>query len=212
MKNIVSLCRNIPNETVLEIGSGDGAILERLSELEFNSELFSLEIAESAVNVIQKKNIKSLLECSTYDGYNIPYEDNRFDLVLMSHVLEHVEHPRQLLYEAARVATHVFIEVPLELNSRLGHDFVFDKTGHINFYTKKSIRLLIQSCGYEIISQVITNSSVDVYRYLRGAKGYPVFAIKDISLRLFPNWATSRWTYNSALLCRPSDSARYQIE
>ena len=211
VKNIIELCSSVPHRTVLEIGSGDGAILEGMSELGFGAELYALEISGSAVQTIQEREIESLLECSTYDGYNIPYEDGRFDLAVMSHVLEHVEYPRQLLYEAARVATHIFIEVPLELNSRLSDDFVFDRTGHINFYTKKSIRHLVQSCGYEVISQVVANSSVDLYRYLRGVKGIPVFVIKDTALRLFPNWATNRWTYHSALLCRLSSLARYQV-
>ena len=211
VKNIIELCSSVPHQTVLEIGSGDGAILERMSELRFGRELYSLEVAESAVRKIQERQIESLLECSIYDGYNIPYEDGRFDLAVMSHVLEHVEYPRQLLYEAARVATCIFIEVPLELNSRLSEDFVFDRTGHINFYTRKSIRRLVQSCGYDVVSQVVTNSSADVYRYLRGVRGIPVFVVKDAALRVFPGWATNRWTYHSALLCRPSSLARYQL-
>lgn len=201
--NIVNLCRDIPHETILEIGSGDGAILERLSELGFGSALYGLEIAAAAVRLTKRRNIARLSECRVYDGYNIPYEDGRFDVVLMSHVLEHVEHPRQLLLEAARVAKFVFVEVPLELNSRLSEDFVFGPTGHLNFFTRKSIRLLLQSSGYQVLRQVVTNPPLAVYLYQRGKLGGVAFAIKDIALRLFPHWATARWTYNSACLCLP---------
>ncbi len=99
VKNIIELCSSVPHQTVLEIGSGDGAVLEGMSEFGFGSELYSLEISGSAAQRIQERKIESLLECSMYDGYNVPYEDGRFDLAVMSHVLEHVEYPRQLLYD-----------------------------------------------------------------------------------------------------------------
>ena len=49
-----------------------------------------------------------------------------------------VEHPRTILEEAARVASHVFVEVPLEDHSRMRRDFVFDHVGHINFYSPRT--------------------------------------------------------------------------
>ena len=66
------------------------------------------------MEAIRAKNIPGLFDCKVFDGYTIPYDDNAFDLVVLSHVVEHVEHPRKLLYEAKRVARYVFIEVPLE--------------------------------------------------------------------------------------------------
>jgi 2-polyprenyl-3-methyl-5-hydroxy-6-metoxy-1,4-benzoquinol methylase len=38
-----------------------------------------------------------------YDGENIPFEDNRFDVVLCSEVIEHVKHPFNFLQEIHRV-------------------------------------------------------------------------------------------------------------
>jgi SAM-dependent methyltransferase len=44
-----------------------------------------------------------------YDGSVIPYEDERFDVVLLITVLHHTPAPEQLLREAARVAKRVII-------------------------------------------------------------------------------------------------------
>lgn len=49
--------------------------------------------------------------------------DGSFDLAIQSHVLEHVEYPRVVSHEAARVADYVFVEVPLELNRRTAEHF-----------------------------------------------------------------------------------------
>ena len=148
VKNIVDLCEHIPHNTILEIGSGEGSNLQRLSQISFGKRLYSLEISETGVEAIAKKNITGLVGNLIYDGYNVPYEDDTFDLAILSHVIEHVEYPRRLLYEAARVAQHVFIEVPLEENLRMPKNFILRKVGHINFYTFKNIRHLVQSCGF----------------------------------------------------------------
>src|SRR5215216_2667456 len=42
-------------------------------------------------------------EFVTYDGRRLPFEDASFELVYCKQVLEHVEHPRELLAEVARV-------------------------------------------------------------------------------------------------------------
>jgi len=43
-RNIVVLCGNYPHKTVLDIGSGEGSVLKRLSDLRFGESLYSLEM------------------------------------------------------------------------------------------------------------------------------------------------------------------------
>ena len=202
--NVTSLCDGIPHRTVLEIGCGDGVLLELLSEVvdDFAEELHAIEVAQSAVDLTRERGIESLRACTLFDGYTIPYDDARFDLAIMSHVIEHVEYPRRLLYEAARVARCVFVEVPLEHNARLPEDFIFTRTGHLNFYSRKTMRRLVQSCGYEVVAQVVTNPSAGVYRHNYGWNGLVKHFVKSTMLRVVPNLAMSLWTYHSALLYR----------
>ncbi len=205
VKNIVSLCGGIPHNTILEIGSGEGAILQELSDRRFSESLYSLEISKSAVETIKKRNINSLVECGLFDGYNIPYGDNKFDLAILSHVVEHLEHPRKMLYEATRVAKYVFVEVPLEDNLRLKPDYVFDGVGHINYYSLKTIRRLVQTSGMEIVSQKITNLSLDCFKYMFGNKGLLRYVSKELLLRSSPRLAARLWTYHFSILCSKKD-------
>lgn len=199
--NIVSLCGALPRSSILEIGAGEGSILKRLSELDFGEELYALEISPSGVKAIKNKGISRLAECKIFDGYHVPYDNNRFDIAILSHVVEHVEHPRQLLYEASRVAKYVFIEVPLEDTIRLPHDFVFDKVGHINFYSPKTIRRLVQSCNLRVLSQIATNPSKGTYTFQKGYKGLINYYIKQALLTVLPTVATELFTYHGALVC-----------
>lgn len=203
--NILSLCQHYPHQTILEIGAGEGAILQRLSDLEFGDALYALEISKTAIKTIHDRGISSLAECKIFDGYNIPYKDNYFDLAILSHVVEHLEHPRQMLYEASRVAKLVFVEVPLENNIRLKKDYVFDNVGHINFYSPKTIRRLVQTCDLTVLSQIVTNSSYKVYKYQSGRKSFLKYILKELTLRILPEVAPSLWTYHSALLCQKTN-------
>ena len=206
--HIHTLCKDLPIKSlnsVIEIGAGEGSILKRLSELYFAQELYAVEISPTGVTTIKNKNIPRLKECTLFDGYNIPYDDKMFDLAVLSHVVEHVEYPRKLLYEAKRIAKFVFIEVPLEDNIRLPRDFVFNKIGHINFYSPKTIRRLIQTCNLKILGQQITTSSKDGHIFQKGNKGLVNFYIKEYLLRVFPLLSTKIFTYNLSMICENSD-------
>lgn len=200
--NITALCSNLPRSSVLEIGAGEGSILKTLSELKFADRLYALEISSSGVETIKKKNIPELVEYKIFDGSHVPYEDKSFDIAIMSHVLEHAEFPRQLLYEASRVAEYIFVEVPLEDTVRLPRDFILDAVGHINFFSPKTLRQLVQSCNLEIIDQITTNIPKGAYIFQKGRKGLITFYVKEALIRIAPRIATEIYTYHGALVCR----------
>jgi len=179
--NIRMLCHAYPHTTVLEIGAGEGSVLQRLADSGFGQRHYALEISASGVERIRGRGIASLVECRQFDGYTAPYADAAFDLAILSHVVEHVEHPRLLINEA---------------------DFVWDSVGHINFYTAQTIRLLVQSCGHEVLEQRETHPARAQYRYRLGAKGAAVHLLKDLTLRTMPSVAQALWTYHSSLLVR----------
>src|SRR5215472_4515603 len=73
--DIVALCQDRRFDTVLEVGAGEGAVLQRLDEIGFAANLYGIEIAPSGVEVMQERKIRSLRESKLFDGYTIPYPD-----------------------------------------------------------------------------------------------------------------------------------------
>jgi ubiquinone/menaquinone biosynthesis C-methylase UbiE len=200
--NAVRLCEGIPHASILEVGAGEGAILGQLSEFDFGDHYTAIEVSESGLEAIRGRNLSKLGECQLFDGEHIPYADGQFDLAILSHVVEHVENPRKLLYEAKRVARHVFVEVPLEHSLLLPRDFVADDLGHINPYSLKTIRWLLQSCDLEVLDELVTNRSRETYTFHGDRLGSLKYWIKQSTLRAFPSLARSIWTYHCSLLCR----------
>ena len=157
---------------VVEIGAGNGAILEQLSRHGFARSYTALEISESAIAAIKDRRIGGFKDAVLFDGYSIPFDDGSFDLVILSHVIEHVEHPRLLLQEVSRIVRGdkgaVFVEVPTELTLRAGRNFRWTDTGHINIYSPLTIRHLLQSTRFDVLSERLTNSSYAVHRFTHG--------------------------------------------
>ena len=206
--NIIRLCQTYPHSNIIEIGCGDGAILERLDQLRFGEKLYGLEISQSGLEALHRREIMSLIEAKLFDGYAIPYPDSHFDLAVLSHVIEHVEYPRKLLYEASRVARYIFVEVPLEHTLRLSKDYDHNDVGHINFYTAKTIRRLVQTCGLDGVHQIVTDTSREMLEYQYGRKGTLRHLLRRVALRLGPALAQHLFVYHSALVCRgPGDES-----
>jgi ubiquinone/menaquinone biosynthesis C-methylase UbiE len=165
-QHIIEVCRGLTFTNVLEVGAGDGSILKYLSDQDFAPELNAVEISESGVGYIQSRGIKNLKSVQVFDGYKLPFGDDSFDLIILSHVLEHVEHERMLLREIKRVAKHYVIEVPRDykagVDSRIKHFLAY---GHINVYTPTSLRYLLRTEGFEIVSDLTSMIEPEVTRF-----------------------------------------------
>jgi ubiquinone/menaquinone biosynthesis C-methylase UbiE len=165
-QHIIEVSEGCTFKKVLEVGAGDGSILKLLADQDFAPEYHAVEISDSGVEHIKLRNIKDLKSVQLFDGYQLPFEDNSFDLIILSHVLEHVEHERILLREIKRVARHSIIEVPLDyktgVDKRIKHFLAY---GHINVYTPTSLRYLLRTEGFEVENDLTSMIEPEVTRF-----------------------------------------------
>jgi 2-polyprenyl-3-methyl-5-hydroxy-6-metoxy-1,4-benzoquinol methylase len=80
---------------VLEIGSGTGAQLDQIGLVA--ASVIGVDIEESNYHAVRDARIL------VYDGHVLPFEDDSFDLVFSSNVLEHIAHRVPFQAEIARV-------------------------------------------------------------------------------------------------------------
>lgn len=165
-EHIITVCQGRSFGKVLEVGAGDGSILQWLSTQNFAPEYHAVDISESGVQYIQSRNIANLKSVQVFDGYHLPFGDDSFDLIILSHVLEHVEHERLLLRELKRVAKMCVIEVPRDykpgVDKRIQHFLAY---GHINVYTPSSLRYLLRTEGFEIVADLTSMIAPEVTRF-----------------------------------------------
>lgn len=211
--NVERLAASMPArpKRVLDVGAGSGAVLQRLHDQGFGEELHAVEISESGLAAIAARKamgatrIRSVLP---FDGIRIPHPDGAFDLAVLSHVLEHVDHPRLMLLEIRRVARALIVEVPLEdvpLRTSLAAPWVPDDTGHINYFRQETFVRLLETSGWRVRARHLDAGSRESAGFRGGKKGLLLHDLKAAALRVQPRLAALVLSYHCALLCERAD-------
>lgn len=192
---------------LIDVGAGEGSLLQCLGKSRFADELYGVEISESGINAIRKKQIPNLVEIRQFDGYRIPYPDKFFDLAISSHVLEHVEHERIFLMELKRIAKNIIIEVPLEHTIRVNRSMQISQAyGHINFYTLETLLNLLKTSSLNCKHHIVITYSTSFEIFIAGkVKGYINSFIRKSALKLFPGLATKFLVYFCIAYCCSDD-------
>lgn len=135
-----------------------------------------------------------------------------FDVILMSHVLEHLARPDRLLSDIRSVMgarTILAVALPNVLNYRqrasfLRGRFTYSDTGvldrtHLRFYTFGTGRELLERTGFEVI-RAVPDGSIPLWRFrqLLGA------ALRDRLTQQLANRWPNLFAYQSLFLARAS--------
>lgn len=157
-------------KTVLDIGAGDGLLLDKLNKA-------SKEAGETTRCIAFEPGIEAEscrdLGLETQADYFIPDRDlERLepDVLVCRHVLEHLPNPRELVSSIARASCQLdqsptfFVEVPCITRAlrqgRVG-DFLYE---HVSNFTERSFCMMMESCGwYTIGSRLAYNDEVIIW-------------------------------------------------
>lgn len=113
LKTVVKTTKPLIINSVLDVGCGEGFTLDRLQKERIGKSYEGLEYSEEAIGL--GKELYPKLHIRQGDIYQLPYENNSFDLVICTEVLEHLENPRKALKELVRVSNRfVLLSVPNE--------------------------------------------------------------------------------------------------
>lgn len=139
--------------SLVEIGCGDGALLAALSARGVAEVYDGFELSAPAAQIARGRAIPGARRIECYDGSRVPAEAGAYDLAVLSHVLEHVPDPAALLAEAARVAGHVLVEVPLEDNrsaARPAKRAEAAEIGHLQAFSRADVARLAALSGLRV--------------------------------------------------------------
>jgi SAM-dependent methyltransferase len=169
-QHVATLCERagLSPRTVVEIGCGDGAVLAEIAN--WAEIVDGFELAENAADRARRRNVARRVE--TFDGEHVPAETQEYDLAILSHVLEHVPDPLPLLKDAARVAQHVLVEVPLEDNRsarRPAKKRLSEEAGHLHAFNRAKVRELVREAGLEPRAEMTDPLPYEHHAFFAGA-------------------------------------------
>ena len=118
LDTVVDVTTSLAFTTVLDAGSGEGFVSQRLLCANPRIQVTGVDTDKEALKRGRKVHPDITFESGNVTA--LPFEDNRFDLVICNEVLEHLERPEQAMAELGRVSRHYcLISVPHEPFFRL---------------------------------------------------------------------------------------------
>lgn len=147
-------------ESILDIGSGAGENLLNFQKLFPNAKLEAIEPSEEAKLHLEKKEIKVISSDANSDWHL--KNENKYCIIILRHVLEHLLEPRNILSKIRKALNHdgvLYIAVPNNLNPkqnlhtfwyRVVHTYYFNKFSLFNMLAIEKLKVIFLNEGDEL--------------------------------------------------------------
>jgi len=150
-----TLGRYFQIRTVLDIGCNTGSLVKAFKDL--GIEVYGVDVSQAAISNAPEE-LKGQLYCLDVTRDRLPFEDEKFDLITMSEVVEHLPDFQNTLCEIRRVLKvngHIYVTTPsmpgADILSNVMHLNRLRNPTHINVHSKKFWVKLFKSHGLEYL-------------------------------------------------------------
>ena len=189
---------NKSHNKILDVGCGSGTFLRACRENGFSGE--GVEPSKWLSNYCAKEH-----ELNVYQGTlgeNLEKLGNKYDLVSMWDVIEHLSYPSEELNMINKILNDdgfLILNIPDVKSSvarLMGRKWPFYLSVHLLYFSKKTIRNLLKRCGFEIVSYQKHWQSLKLGYVFKKATGIlpflkilsPIFNVKIIYNLTFTYW------------------------
>lgn len=149
---------------VLDIGCHEGMMLLYCQKNESRVEFHGMDVLPERLSVALKRGYASTM-LQDIRNFPFPYKDDFFDVVVCSHILEHLEHPEMVLQELNRIMKKgglLIVGVPIGLLPGIlwrrhivplykpseRRETVLRRFGHVNFFTLPDLKKLLKANNF----------------------------------------------------------------
>ncbi|MEZ5010020.1 MAG: class I SAM-dependent methyltransferase [Chitinophagales bacterium] len=145
------------NSKVMDLGCKYGDISKIVAEKV--KLIVGIDHDISALEIAKKENKADNLKFEYADAFDyLKSNDENFDVLILSHILEHLEKPEELLANFKEHFTHFYIEVPdfddTYLNHyryKVGSSLIYTDDDHIWEFDRDDFTAILENSGLEII-------------------------------------------------------------
>ena len=172
-----------PNSKILDIGCNDCSIINFLKQPIY----YGVDGDKEIINKSKERNIR--VECIDLNKEKLPFENIKFDYILMLDILEHIVNPSNLIKNSIdRLDNNgeIIITLPNDYHLLNKIRFLFNKHltenpfaqyGHLHYFPIKSGEQFLKKNGLKIIKKIILSPTKPAF--------FPDI-IKDTLAKLLP--------------------------
>lgn len=132
------------NSKILDVGCSGGPLLLEMKNRGFDNN-YGVDISTDAISLCKKRGLQNVF---VSDATKLNFQDNEFDIVIASDVLEHIKDDQSAISEWNRVLRPggiLFVFVPAFNSLWSEHDIL---NQHFRRYSKKSLVNLVSNNGF----------------------------------------------------------------
>jgi ubiquinone/menaquinone biosynthesis C-methylase UbiE len=182
----------LSHQRVLDIGFGSGATI---FSFDTSCEIYGVEASTSALRAAARRAAERGFRRWGFHRASctaLPFGDRQIDVVIASHILEHLEDDEAVVREIMRVLKPDGVAVVLlPINEK------HEDLNHVRKYTPDGFRLLVTRCGFSIRVQLenealfhlVEKFYADGYNKRWQVLGPLIVAAFNVPAALLPFWA-----------------------
>jgi len=144
-------------DAVLDLGCNLGDISFRIAEKA--KKVVGIDYAPKAIEIAKSRYSRENLSFHCAEAYDfLKSNDEKFDVLILSHILEHLDDPKDFLMKFKDFFQYVYIEVPdferyyLNLYRKdLNTPIIYTDDDHISEFDRREIKTLLQECNIQIL-------------------------------------------------------------
>lgn len=170
-KYLCKFTENKPVKSIIDIGCGDAELLRHLAKKFPNAKLAGIDVSDEQIE--ENKKIFSSMQfwqCDCGSAKLTDFINERFDIVLSSEVIEHVEND------------DLFIKNLCELIAPGGYVLITTQSGKMYKMDTQILGHLRAYSGKDIVKK-LTDNSVEVKASLNS--GFPILSLQKIAVDMF---------------------------
>ena len=141
---------------VLDLGCKYGEITYAISEMAH--EVIGIDYSATSIQIAKDKHKNDNLTFVVADAIDyLKAAENKFDVLVMSHILEHIDDPEKFLSDFVPFFKFVYIELP-DFNKTYLNEYrkltkqklIYTDTDHVSEFDRHELKAVIDSAGLKI--------------------------------------------------------------
>lgn len=178
----------IKPKKIIELGCGYGLLLRELAKKFKSKSVVGIDHSQITLKMAEKLNPHILFIKN--DACHVQVEDNSFDLVILSDIIEHINHPEILLKESQRISRFALMKIPLEkcLRTIYRKYDIYDSAGHLFCLNEKETLNLLKNSGYKVLTKITSPKPKELYigkEFINQKSRFLIQIIKKLLMKHF---------------------------
>jgi SAM-dependent methyltransferase len=145
-------------QSVLDLGCGSGDVSNIIAEKART--VVGIDHDEESLKIASDKYKRSNLTFIHGDARTYLKTSDKFDVLILSHILEHLDEPKDFLQSFKDYFEYIYIEVPdfdrdvaNHYRKDLNMELIYSDTDHVSEFDRYELKDLINLCNLEILRE-----------------------------------------------------------